>query len=288
MSTNQDHASATPPADELGPSRSGVRIAVTSGIVAAIVIFIAQFIIGKQEIDVGIAKLPILPMLFAVMIGMGLSVNWTKQKVKAWGQIFTEKEENFCSKMVGICLLVLGTQYAGMIIPNLDIIVTAGIPLVMQELGNLLPIFIAIPLAVKFGFGRKAIGACSSISREPSIAVIQGRFGTGSPEYVGVLAIYLCGSVVGTLWFSILGSLGPLTGLNPLALAAGAGVGSGSMLSAASGALINGLEPQLAQQVLSIAAASNLLSSVLGALSLTYLGIPLAEFMYKFCNKKAG
>nr|WP_323861998.1 DUF3100 domain-containing protein [Xenorhabdus sp. 5] len=76
----------------------------------------------------------------------------------------------------------------------------------------------AIPLAIKFGFGRRAIGAGSSISREPSIAVIQGKFGTGSQEYIGVLAIYLCGSVIGTVWFSILGSVAPLTGLHPMAL----------------------------------------------------------------------
>ncbi|MNE97006.1 hypothetical protein D3C80_1952920 [compost metagenome] len=57
------------------------------------------------------------------------------------------------------------------------------------------------------------------------------------------------------------------------------------MLSAASGALINGLDEALAQQVLSIAAASNLLSSALGALSLTYLGLPLAEKIYALTDK---
>ncbi|WP_188009331.1 DUF3100 domain-containing protein [Grimontia hollisae] len=261
------------------------HVVVTSVIAVSALIFLSQFVIGTQKIDLGFATLSILPMLFAVMFGMALSVNWTKNKIKAWGKIFTEKEEGFCGKMVGYCLLVLGTQYAGMIIPNLEMIIDAGIPLLFQELGNLLPILVAIPLAVKFKFDRKAIGACSSISREPSIAVIQGKFGTGSPEYVGVLAIYLCGSVIGTLWFSVLGSIAPLTGLHPLALAAGSGVGSGSMLSAASGALVSGLEPALAQQVLSIAAASNLLSSVLGALSLTFLGLPLAECVYKLCNK---
>lgn len=261
------------------------RIILTSVFTVAVLIFIAQFLIGTKKIHLGFATISILPMLFAVMFGMAISIKWTKTKIKAWGKIFTEKEEGFCGKMVGICLLVLGTQYAGMIIPNLEMIINAGIPLLFQELGNLLPILIAIPLAVKFNFGRKSIGACSSISREPSIAVIQGKFGTGSPEYIGVLAIYLCGSVVGTLWFSVLGSLAPLTGLHPLALAAGAGVGSGSMLSAASGALVSGLEPDMAKQVLSIAAASNLLSSVLGALSLTYLGLPLSEFVYNICNK---
>lgn len=254
-------------------------------LVAAFVIFIAQFVIGKKAITLGSVTLVILPMLFAVMIGMTLSLVSVRDKIKIWGKTFTDKEESFASKMVGFSLLVLGTQYAGMIIPNLDNIITAGVPLLLQEIGNLLPIFVAIPLAVKFGLGRSAIGACSSISREPSIAVIQAKYGTGSQEYIGVLAIYLCGSVIGTLWFSILGSLSPLTGLHPLALAAGAGVGSGSMLSAASGALISGLDADMAKQVLSIAAASNLLSSVVGALSLTFLGLPLAEFMYKICNK---
>ena len=265
--------------------RSQLNSAIASTVIVSAVIFVSQFTIGKQEINIGVITLPILPMLFAVMIGMALSINFTREKIKVWGKVFTEKEESFCSKMVGFSLLILGTQYAGMIIPNLENIYAAGIPLLFQEIGNLLPILIAIPLAVKFGFGRKAIGACSSISREPSIAVIQSKYGTGTPEYIGVLAIYLCGSVIGTLWFSILGSISPLTGLHPLALAAGSGVGSGSMLSAASGALINGLDPEMAKQVLSIAAASNLLSSVLGALSLTFLGIPLAELTYKICNK---
>ncbi|MDC9589068.1 DUF3100 domain-containing protein [Xenorhabdus sp. XENO-10] len=58
------------------------------------------------------------------------------------------------------------------------------------------------------------------------------------------------------------------------------------MLSAASGALIHGLDEAMAQKVLSVAAASNLLSSALGALSLTYLGLPLSEKIYKIFNKE--
>jgi DUF3100 family protein len=259
---------------------------IKTTLIVMAVIFVSQVLIGKQVISFGSVSIPILPMLFAVMIGMAISLVVVRDKIKLWGKAFTEKEESFASNMVGFSLLILGTQYAGMIIPNIDNILEAGVPLIFQELGNLLPIFIAIPLAVKFGLGREAIGACSSISREPSIAVVQGKYGTGTPEYIGVLAIYLCGSVIGTLWFSVLGSLGSLTGLHPLALAAGSGVGSGSMLSAASGALVSTLSPDMAAQALSIAAASNLLSSVIGALSLTFIGLPLAEFMYKICNKK--
>ncbi|MEH8252417.1 DUF3100 domain-containing protein [Aeromonas veronii] len=247
---------------------SPLKTVTVSILATAMLIFVAQYLIGKQEIRIGIAIIPILPMLFAVIIGMIVSAKPVKDRIPGWKQLFTEKEEGFCGKMVGFSLLILGTQYAGMIIPNLKMILSVGVPLFLQEIGNLLPILIAIPLAVKFGFGRRAIGACSSISREPSVAVIQGKFGTGSQEYIGVL-----------------GSIAPLTGLHPLALAAGSGVGSGSMLSAASGALINGLDEALAQQVLSIAAASNLLSSALGALSLTYLGLPLAEKIYALTAK---
>lgn len=260
--------------------------AFRSIVIVTLVIFAAQVVIGKKEINIGFAVIPVLPMLFAVMIGMFVTSSYILERIKFWNKCFSKEEEAFCSKMVGYCLLILGTQYAGMIVPNLEMIVKIGIPLLLQEIGNLLPVLIAVPLAVKFGLSRRAIGACSSISREPSIAVIQSKFGTGSQEYIGVLAIYLCGSVIGTLWFSVLGSLAPLTGLHPLALAAGSGVGSGSMLSAASGALINGLDADMAQKVLSVAAASNLLSSVLGALSLTWLGIPLAEKVFAIMNRR--
>ncbi|CDL84966.1 DUF3100 domain-containing protein [Xenorhabdus szentirmaii] len=266
-------------------NRSQRNIIFISILATLFLIFISQYVIGKREIKLGVAIIPIMPMLFAVIIGITISSEFTRNKLKIWGKIFTQKEEDFCGKMVGISLLVLGTQYAGMIVPNINMILSIGIPLFIQEIGNLLPIFIAIPLAIKFGFGRRAIGAGSSISREPSIAVIQGKFGTGSQEYIGVLAIYLCGSVIGTVWFSILGSVAPLTGLHPMALAAGSGVGSGSMMSAASGALIHGLDEAMTQKVLSIAAASNLLSSALGALSLSYLGLPLSEKIYSIFNK---
>lgn len=271
----------------MGNKNNAIRTILITTVIALIIIFISQSLIGKITIPLPIEgqKITLLPMLFAVLIGIIVSLDKTKEKIKIWGSIFTQKEATFSGKMLGIMLAILGTQYAGMIIPNINNIIKAGLPLIFQELGNLLPIFVAIPLAVKWGLGRQSIGACSSISREPSIAVIERKYGSGSNEYIGVMGLYICGGVIGTIWFSILGSLSPMTGLHPLALAAGSGVGSGSMLSAASGALVSSLSPELAAQALSIGAASNLLSSVVGAFSLTYLGLPLAEMMYTISNK---
>ena len=76
------------------------------------------------------------------------------------GRIFTEKEEGFCSKMVGFSLLIRTSMRV--IVPNLEVIIRPVYPLLIPEIGNLLPVFVAIPLAVKFGFGRRAIGAWSS------------------------------------------------------------------------------------------------------------------------------
>ena len=264
-----------------------MKVILKGCLIVAIIVLISQSI-GILTFELGRAKITLLPMLFAVFIGMVITTSTFKKYCKPFGSLFKKADEDFAAKMVGVSLLVLGTKYAGMIIPNLHFILDAGIPLLLQELGNLLPVFIAVPLAIKLGMGRQAIGAGSSISREPSIAVISEKYGIDSQEGIGVLGIYLCGSIIGTIWFSILGSLGPLTGLHPLALGAGSGVGSGSMLSAASSALVADLPKEMVDKVLAIASTSNLLSSVLGAISLTYLGIPLANWVYRLMERQTG
>ncbi|MDC9589069.1 DUF3100 domain-containing protein [Xenorhabdus sp. XENO-10] len=128
-------------------NRRQINIFFISIITTMFLIFISQYVIGKREIKIGISIIPILPMLFSVIIGMIIPSEFTRKKLKLWGKFFTKKEEDFCGKMVGIGLLVLETQYAGMIVPNIKMILSIGIPLFIQEIGNLLPIFIAIPLA---------------------------------------------------------------------------------------------------------------------------------------------
>lgn len=49
---------------------SPLKTVVVSTLATALLIFVAQSLIGKQEIRLGIAIIPILPMLFAVIIGI--------------------------------------------------------------------------------------------------------------------------------------------------------------------------------------------------------------------------
>lgn len=52
---------------------SPLKTVLVSTLATALLIFVAQYLIGKQEIRIGIAIIPILPMLFAVIIGMIVS-----------------------------------------------------------------------------------------------------------------------------------------------------------------------------------------------------------------------
>jgi len=135
---------------------------------------------------------------------------------------------------------------------------------------------------------REAIGATYSIDREPNIAIIFERFGQDSPEGRGVMAMYICGTVFGALWIAIFaGAVAQLDIFHPFALAMGAGVGSGSMMAAAMGA-ISEVYPAMKDQIVAYAGAANLMTSVLGIWISLYFALPVAVWAYDALNKLLG
>ncbi len=127
---------------------------------------------------------------------------------------------------------MLGIKYGTTVGPNIDKIIQAGPAFIAQEFGHILAPIVALPLALMFGMKREAVGATASISREPSLGVISEKYGINSPEGSGVLGTYLMGTVLGTIYFSVLGSISIYSGLHPYALGMACGVGSGSMMTA--------------------------------------------------------
>lgn len=94
-------------------------------------------------------------------------------------------------------------------------------------------ILLALPLAVLLRMGPATVGATFSIDREPSFAMVTSRFGADSPQYRGVLSMYVFGSIFGAIIVSLVASVISATGIfDWRALAMGAGVGSGSMMAA--------------------------------------------------------
>lgn len=185
------------------------------------------------------------------------------------------------SGYIGLSVLLLTAKYGFTIGPNLAIIIKSGPALMLQELGNLGTILLGLPVAVMLGLNREAVGATFSVAREGSLAIIGDVYGLDTPEGKGVMGVYICGTLFGAIYFGIMaGILDSLGLIHPYALAMACGVGSASMMSASSGALV-ALHPEIEKEILAFAAASNLLTGATGLYASLFLGLPLTNWLYK-------
>ncbi len=178
-------------------------------------------------------------------------------------------------------------RFGSTIGPAIEQLISAGPALILQELGNLGTMLIAMPIAVVvLKMGREAIGATYSIAREPNIAIISDKYGLKGPEGVGVMGVYVVGTMFGTLWFALMaGYLTSLDIFDPRALAMACGVGSGSMVAACSGAIAGAL-PEMGEELLAFAGASNLLTYATGLYVSLFIALPVAERLFRFFSRK--
>ena len=165
----------------------------------------------------------------------------------------------------------------------------SGWALIMQEFGHFFGTLIfGLPVALLVGMKREAIGACYSIDREPNVAIISERFGLDSPEGHGVMGMYVCGTVFGALWVSVLaGVIAQMGFFHPHALAMGAGIGSASMMAAATSSIIV-VHPEWEETVRAYAAAANLLTSVIGIYFALFVSLPVTIKVYEFFTGDKG
>lgn len=215
----------------------------------------------------------LLPMIFAMVIGGFFSLPKFN--------ILSEKNMKHANVAMSVVLMLLVAKFSLAIGPQLNVIKAASTALIVQELGHFAgTILLGLPLAVALGMGREAIGATYSIGRENNIAIIDNKYTLDSPEGRGVMAMYIIGTLFGAIIVSLIASVfAKLDLLNPLALAMGAGVGSGSMMTAATGSLVI-FYPDLADKITAIALTANTLSSLLGMYIYIWISLPLAEKLY--------
>jgi MFS family permease len=134
--------------------------------------------------------------------------------------------------------------------------------------------------------GPATVGATFSIDREGSFAMVSERYGTDSHQYRGVLSMYVFGTLFGAVLISLIASFATsLDIFDPLALAMGAGVGSGSMMAAAA-ASVAAAHPEMQEQVLAVAATSNVITGILGLYVGMYVALPLADRFYRALTKR--
>lgn len=238
-------------------------------VVAAIAESIGSFTVPLG----GQISVTLLPMLWGLIACTIISA----QRVKP----MSKTVEKAASAFMEVAVLVLLIRLAVTMGPSVTLLWQSGPALLLQEVGHLLgTLCLALPLALLLRMGAPTVGATFSIDRETAFAMVGDRYGTNSPQYTGVLTMYIFGTLFGTIIVGLISSVTEsLHIFDPLALAMGAGVGSNSMMAAAT-ASVTQMHPEMQQQVLAAAATSNIITGMLGVYVGTFVSLPLAEKIY--------
>ena len=246
-----------------------------------ILVIIAMFI-GPIEIE--IAKgvtVSIMPLLYTMLLGLVFylaePISWIERKQ-------SRVAEGAMMLFIGILIAKLAVSSG----QSMHLLFEMGPALMLQELGHLATILIALPVALLLGFKREAIGMTNSIGREPEVAVVVDKYGFNSPESRGIFALFIVGTMIGTVFISFLTSICvSILPLHPYAFAMASGVGSASMNAAAIGPTLAAF-PALETQIEAFAGFSNLLSFSVGIYIVIFLALPLTEKLYMILEPRIG
>ncbi len=243
-----------------------------------IAIAVIAELVGVVKVPLGSSSVVLLPLFYAFIIGLLFNPN----VVSAAKRVLSSKQAEKATPIIIISVLPFLAKFGTLIGPSLNKILAVGPAMIFQELGNLGTILVAMPVAILLlKMGRESIGACFSIAREPNIALISDKYGLKSPEGIGVMGVYVMGTMFGTLYFAILASLLASTEwFDVRALAMACGVGSGSMTAACSAALGESV-PAMKEEILALAGASNLLTNATGLFVGLFIALPLTEKLYR-------
>ncbi|WP_242464827.1 DUF3100 domain-containing protein [Rhodospirillum rubrum] len=245
----------------------------------ALCVLVAETI-GNVSVPLGGSyKVVLLPLLWALLLGAvwGLAANRLPAPLR-----IAKRHQTLAALLLQPALMLFIGKLGLMVGGNLPKIFDAGWALVFQEFGHFFGTMIfGLPVALLLGIKREAIGATFSVGREPSLAIIGEKYGMDSPEGRGVLAEYMTGTIFGAIFISIFaGFIAGLGLFDPRALAMGAGVGSGSLMAAASGAIAALQTPEIAKDVVTFAAASNLVTTTIGTYFTLFLSLPFTVWAY--------
>ncbi|MEW6640891.1 MAG: DUF3100 domain-containing protein [Pseudomonadota bacterium] len=275
MTTTTAAAAAEP---TLAPLASSSLAKLKLFIVVMAIVAVAETI-GIVQFQVGPGKVLLQPMVWALLIAAAWGV---AQRVPPSAVRVGSSLQAFAGDLLNVGLLLFVVKLGLTVGGALPQVKEAGWALLFQEFGHTFgTLVLGLPLALLLGVKREAVGATFSIGREGNLVIIGEKYGMASAEGRGVLAEYITGTVLGALFIALLaGFVTSLHIFDPRSLAMGAGVGSASMMAAAIGA-INGQQPAAAaSQLTAIAAASNLLTQVVGFYFTLFLSLPACSWLY--------
>ena len=231
--------------------------------IASIVICIIAELIGPLQFKVMGIDVKILTMIWVIIMGILLSPTLLGKVIPPLKKFISKAEIKRAPFLLSLTLYPLGIMFG----------INAG-----PKVG------IVLPLGLLLGLGRSAVGGTFSLCRDTALGIIGDEYGLESREGMGTLGTYISGSVFGTLFYSFLAPVGLAIGFHPYALAMASGMGSASMMNAATAALTNAAAPMYSEQILAYSATSGLLTAVTGVYVEMFLALPLANWYYNRVN----
>ncbi|WP_405295910.1 DUF3100 domain-containing protein [Methanobrevibacter sp.] len=250
--------------------------------ITVLVLVIVAELIGPIEIqltkDVTVSIMPLLyTMVLGLVFYLAKPIRWIERKQSRVAE--------------GAMMLFIGVLIAKLAISSgqsMHLLFEMGPALMLQELGHLATILIALPIALLLGFKRETIGMTNSIGREPEVAVVVDKYGFNSPESRGIFALFIVGTIIGTVFISFFTSICvSILPLHPYAFAMASGVGSASMNAASLGPTLAAF-PALETSIEAFAGFSNLLSFSVGIYIVIFIALPLTEKLYYILEPKIG
>ncbi|QIN28147.1 DUF3100 domain-containing protein [Brevibacterium luteolum] len=236
--------------------------------------------LGTWTFQLGPLQIVVLPLLTAFVMTAVLNIVALRT-----APLFAERCQQVAGLVMGL-LALLFVLRAGLVFgENLPLIIDNGSAMVFQSIGKI-GTLLAFPLAMMLGMRRASIGATFSIGREPSLAIIQQRYGVGSPEMTGVLTTYVTGTVFGAIFFSIVAAVGSWLGYSTQALTMACGTGSGGMTFSCAGSLTQLRDDMDGETILALATASDVLSYVATILLGTFVAIPVLERLTRAVSQR--
>lgn len=260
----------------LSNSRGTDKLRLT--IVTLLVVLLAESI-GPVQFAIGPGKVILLPMVWALLMAAAWGI--AHRRLPAFAAV-APPMQGYAGALLNAALLLFITKLGLTVGGALPQIKQAGWALFFQEFGHAFgTLALGLPLALLLGIKREAVGSTFSVGREGNLVIISERYGMASAEGRGVLAEYITGTVLGALFMALLaGFVASLNVFDPRSLAMGAGVGSGSMMAAAIGAITAQVPADQVKTLTAIAAASNLLTSVIGFYFTLFLSLPACSWLY--------
>ena len=246
--------------------------------ITLLITIVAEYI-GLKKFDLGFGAIVLFPLIYSLIFGGIISLPTMK--------LLDNKEMSIAAQILGASFILMIAKLGTMMGPSIVKVFHEGWALLFQEVGHFMgTVLFALPVAVLLGLKREAIGATYSISRENNLAIIAEKYGVESAESRGAIGVYICGTLFGAIYLGLLASvLGSLKIFHPIALAMGAGVGSGSMMAAAAGALAS-VFPDFKEDIFIFAGAANLATSLLGTFVCAFVSLPLTAKIYEWMEPK--